>query len=92
MAGPLHWLCAAREAPFRAGVRLRHRQPLQPARVVPRQDGGARIEFEQPQRAVAPGQYAVLYEQQRCLGGGVILEARDRVPGEAHIEDAARPI
>jgi len=82
--GPLHWLCTVRATPFRAEVRLRHRQPLQAARVRPGIDGGARLEFDEPQQAATPGQYAVLYEQGRCLGGGVILEP--------HIEDAVRPI
>jgi tRNA-uridine 2-sulfurtransferase len=91
-AGPVHWLCAARSGAFRAGVRLRHRQPVQPALVLPGEDGIVRLEFESPQWAATPGQYAVLYEQERCLGGGVILEPRGAVPGEAHIEDAARPI
>jgi tRNA-specific 2-thiouridylase len=82
--GPLHWLCAAHDAPFRAEVRLRHRQPLQPAWVRPGSDGGTALEFDQPQRAATPGQYAVLYEHGRCLGGGVIIES--------HIEELARPI
>jgi tRNA-specific 2-thiouridylase len=70
--GPLNWLCAARSASFDAGVKLRYRQPEQPARVSIRPDGTAWIEFEAPQRAATPGQFAVLYQQGRCLGGAVV--------------------
>jgi tRNA-specific 2-thiouridylase len=70
--GPLHWLCSPRSGRFGAQVRLRHRQLEQAASVQVLAGGGARIEFELPQRAAAPGQFAVLYERGRCLGGAAI--------------------
>ena len=73
--GRINWLCAAREDVFHAEVKLRYRQAAQAATVEPREDG-AWIEFAQPQRAATPGQFAVLYERGRCLGGGVIEQAR----------------
>ncbi len=70
--GPMHWLISARTAPFRCTIKVRYRQVDQPALFEPRADGTARILFDEPQRAVTPGQYAVAYEGDRCLGGAVI--------------------
>ena len=58
-------------------ARIRHRQPLQKATAVVT---GSRVEirFETPQRAIAEGQYAVLYDDRVCLGGGVI-ESKERI-------------
>jgi len=70
--GPWHWLSTARAAASRCTVKVRYRQNDQPALLEPRADGTMRIVFEQPQRAVTPGQYAVAYEGERCLGGAVI--------------------
>jgi tRNA-specific 2-thiouridylase len=72
----LHWISGnppappGEERPFKA--RLRHRQPLIDA--VARIDGETmRIQFRSPQRAVTPGQAAVLYCGDICLGGGTII-------------------
>ena len=52
-------------------VRIKHRQPLEKA-VAVREGEDVHFYFENPQRAIAPGQYAVAYDGQICLGGGVI--------------------
>ena len=62
---------------FECLVRIRHRQPLEPARAFVT-DGGVRIEFERKQRAITAGQYAVCYSGRVCLGGGVIGDSFDR--------------
>jgi tRNA-specific 2-thiouridylase len=71
-SGAWHWLAAPRREPFACTVKVRYRQSDQPAVLEPRSDGTARIVFGAPQRAVTPGQYAVAYEGERCLGGAVI--------------------
>ena len=73
--GPLHWLAPPRAAAFPCTVKVRYRQADQRAVLEPLPGGAARIVFERPQRAVTPGQYAVVYEGERCLAGAVI-EAR----------------
>lgn len=53
-------------------VRIRHRQPLVPAKLNYISDSSIKLSFEEPLRAVTPGQYAVVYRDRICLGGGVI--------------------
>ncbi len=76
----MHWLGEARDEPFRCGVKVRYRQADQPARFEPRPGGSTRIAFEEPQRAVTSGQYAVIYEGDRCLGGAAI-ESTEPITG-----------
>lgn len=58
--------------PLRAGVRIRYRHTEAPACVTPLAGGRAHVAFETPQRAVTPGQAAVFYDGDACLGGGWI--------------------
>ena len=56
-------------------ARVRHRQPLQRATATVAGDE-VTVEFDKPQRAIAEGQYCVLYDDRVCLGGGVIESKR----------------
>jgi tRNA-uridine 2-sulfurtransferase len=70
--GPWHWLAAPAAAALRCAVKVRYRQADQGALLEVARDGTARVRFDEPQRAVTPGQYAVAYDGDRCLGGAVI--------------------
>jgi tRNA-specific 2-thiouridylase len=64
---------------FEAEVKVRYKSPPMPARI--HIDGDSlRIEFSRPQRAVTPGQSAVLYEGDRVLGGATIARAVTSLP------------
>ena len=52
-------------------VRIRYRQPLQSATLLMR-ESGLYILFDQPQRGISPGQFAVWYQGEEMLGSGVI--------------------
>ena len=54
---------------------LRYRQAEQGVRVLRTGERSLTLLFDEPQRAVTPGQYAVLYDETQCLGGGVITGA-----------------
>jgi tRNA-specific 2-thiouridylase len=71
----VRWTGAAPNAPVRALVRIRYRHAGAHASVEPAGDGTARVAFEAPVSALAPGQAAVFYDGERVLGGGWIAGA-----------------
>ena len=81
----------------RVAAKLRDRSPALAATVHPA-DGGFRLALDEPAFAVAPGQAAVLYDDDVVVGSGVISSAgpydrrRTRVPGHRlHLERPRRP-
>lgn len=58
--------------PARVRAKIRYRAPEQPATVEQLAEDKLRIEFDEPQRAVTPGQSVVLYDGDYVVGGGVI--------------------
>jgi tRNA-uridine 2-sulfurtransferase len=68
----VHWISGQEpEFPLQCSVRLRHRQELQEV-TVNKQNTDVDITFSQKQKAVTPGQFAVFYKDNECLGGAII--------------------
>jgi len=60
------------QEPFRAHVKIRYKSDDHPGLVTPLGNGKVHISFEHPLRDITPGQAAVIYNGQICLGGGII--------------------
>ena len=60
--------------PFHCRAKVRYRQEDQACRIIQIENENCRVEFDQPQRAITPGQSVVFYTGHTCLGGGVIRE------------------
>ena len=71
-ARDFNWLCDPPSAPIRASVRVRHTKWESPACTAFIEDDRVRIVCDEPVRAPAAGQSAVLYDGERVLGGGFI--------------------
>ena len=70
------WVWAGDYAPevaFKAQVKIRLASPAVMSTIQPLEDGSYRIMFDEPQRAVAPGQAAVVYYNGIIFGGGIIF-------------------
>ncbi len=71
----LHWVDPTRRLTSggreRFSIRIRYRQPLQAGELILR-DEGAYILFDEPQRGIAPGQFAAWYDGDELVGSGVI--------------------
>jgi tRNA-specific 2-thiouridylase len=92
VADDVHWIAGSPPEPGLYGAKTRYRQAdaachLGPVDSAERQDTGLgqafALDFDAPQWAVTPGQSAVLYDGEVCLGGGVIASAgaeMERIP------------
>jgi len=60
--------------PVRAEVRVRYRHTAAPATITPLENNRARVVFDEPQRAITPGQATVFYSGDEVLGGGWIVK------------------
>ena len=73
IAGQLHWVDRQPlKQPLRCTVKTRYRQQDVPCQIIPLNDDLIEVCFDEPQIAVTPGQSAVFYLDELCLGGGII--------------------
>ena len=74
MAGRWNWIAGeAPGAPLRGEVKIRYKAAPAWATITPLPGSRAEVVFDHPLRDISPGQAAVLYDGDVCLGGGIIL-------------------
>ena len=80
-----HWINPMTlDAPKSCSAKTRYRQPDQSCQIEPvtttnhlgQPVEGLKVSFDEPQRAITPGQYAVFYDGEHCLGGAIINAAK----------------
>jgi len=76
IANQVHWINGAPTAyPVRLTAKTRYRQTDQLCIINKIDDTQYKIDFDQPQRAITPGQSVVFYQENICLGGGIIVRS-----------------
>ncbi len=75
-ADDLSWAAGSAPPAGRYAAKTRYRQADAACELTYDEAGRMRLAFTEPQWAVTPGQSAVVYDGDVCLGGGVIASAR----------------
>lgn len=73
-ASGVNWVSGEPPAgPFQAGIKIRYKAPFASGTVRPVGAAEATVRFDQPVVGITPGQAAVFYDGDVCLGGGIIV-------------------
>jgi len=72
-ANNLNWIAVDKlETPIKAKTRIRYLHKEAPSLIKPIDDNLVKVIFDEPQRAIAPGQFAVFYDNDIVIGAGII--------------------
>ena len=71
LVSSVHWISGP-SAKSKLGVKLRHGPAITPCLVMPNGTGSLGVHIDTPDRGIAPGQFGVFYDEEVCLGAGVI--------------------
>jgi tRNA-specific 2-thiouridylase len=69
----LHWISGEAPENLACTAKIRYRQQDQSCMIELLENNSAKVTFNEPQRAITPGQSIVFYNQSICLGGGIIV-------------------
>lgn len=73
LADDFNWIIPPEAKTFKCNAKIRYRHEEQPATVTI-EDDIVKVVFDEPQRAITPGQSVVLYDGDYVLGGGIIKQ------------------
>ncbi len=76
LAGQVSFVAGYAPPVSRVTAKVRYKAPEAPGTLLPLDEGRVRLVFDQPQRAITPGQAAVFYQGEEVLGGGIIERTR----------------
>jgi len=72
-ATDINWISGfAPEIPFKCAAKTRYRQTDQACTITHIENDCCSVTFDEAQRAMTPGQFVVFYDEDICLGGGII--------------------
>ena len=89
-ASDSRWIGAPPENGARLAAKTRYRQKDHPCTITINDQEKFELVFDDAQRAITPGQYAVIYDGERCLGGGVIDSTIPLTSGQASLSTGQR--
>jgi tRNA-specific 2-thiouridylase len=76
LAGQVSFVAGDAPPVSRVTAKVRYKAPESPGTLLPLDEGRVRLVFDQPQRAITPGQAVVFYQGEEVLGGGIIERTR----------------
>ncbi|RMG22937.1 MAG: tRNA 2-thiouridine(34) synthase MnmA [Methanobacteriota archaeon] len=74
ITGDFNWICEPPDTIDELFVKVRHGEKMYRAKIQFIEENRAQVQLNEPDQGIAPGQIAVFYRDQECLGGGIILE------------------